>query len=104
MPKTRREFSPEFRREGVALLESSGRPLMKVAAGAGVSPSMLRNWRSGFGGGPAGSGTASPRVSGMPSPADQAAEITRSRRELDPTRMERDVPEKAIGIFAAAPG
>lgn len=31
MPKTRREFSPEFKRETVALLESSGRPLMQVA-------------------------------------------------------------------------
>lgn len=103
MPKTRREFSPEFKREAVALLESSGRPLMKVAAEVGISPSMLRNWRSGVGGGPAGSRAASPSVSGLPSPADQASEITRLRRELDRTRMERDVLKKAIGIFAEAP-
>lgn len=31
MAKTRREFSPEFKREAVALLESSGGPLMQVA-------------------------------------------------------------------------
>ena len=31
MPNARREFSPEFKREAVALLESSGRPLMQVA-------------------------------------------------------------------------
>ena len=31
MTKMRREFSPEFKREAVALLESSGRPLMQVA-------------------------------------------------------------------------
>ena len=31
MPKTRREFSPEFKRETVALLETSDRPLMQVA-------------------------------------------------------------------------
>ena len=47
MPKTRREFSPEFKREAVALLESSGRPLMQVATEVGISPSMLRNWRAG---------------------------------------------------------
>lgn len=35
MPKTRREFSPEFKREAVALLESSGRPLMQVATEVG---------------------------------------------------------------------
>ena len=32
MTKTKREFAPEFKREAVALLESSGRPLTKVAA------------------------------------------------------------------------
>lgn len=43
MAKTRREFAPEFKREAVALLESSGRPLMQVATEVGISPSMLRN-------------------------------------------------------------
>ncbi len=42
-------------------------------------------------------------VSPLPSPADQASEITRLKRELDRTRMERDVPKKAIGIFAEVP-
>jgi hypothetical protein len=40
MTKTRREFSPEFKQEAVALLETSGRPLMQVATEVGVSPSM----------------------------------------------------------------
>jgi transposase len=39
----------------------------------------------------------------LASPADQAAEIARLRRELDRTRMERDVLKKAIGIFAEVP-
>jgi transposase len=39
----------------------------------------------------------------MPSPADQAGEIARLKRELDRTRMERDVQKKAIGIFAEMP-
>ena len=46
MSKTRREFAPEFKREAVALLESSGRPLMQVAGEVGISPSMLRNWQT----------------------------------------------------------
>ena len=103
MPKTRREFSPEFKRETVALLETSGRPLMQVATEVGISPSMLRNWRAVIRG-----GTARPRpvalgVPSLPSPADQASEITRLKRELDRTRMERDVLKKAIGIFAEVP-
>ena len=113
MPKARREFSREFKRETVALLESSGRPLMQVAIEVGISPSMLRNWRAVVRGGTARSRTASPPgLSPLPTPADQASEITRLKRELDRTRMKRDVLKKAIGIpatllgtgFAEVPG
>jgi hypothetical protein len=45
MSKTRREFAPEFKREAVALPESSGRPLTQVASELGIQPSMLRAWR-----------------------------------------------------------
>ena len=107
MTKTRRDFTPEFKREAVALLESSGRPLMQIATELGISPSMLRNWRAVVNDGPprsrAGSRTPTPSVSPVASPADQAAEIARLRRELDRTRMERDVLKKAIGIFAEMP-
>jgi transposase len=103
MPKTRREFSPEFKREAVALLESSGRPLMQVATEVGISPSMLRNWRALARGGTARSIAATSILSPLPSPADQASQITRLKRELDRTRMERDILKKAIGIFAEVP-
>jgi transposase len=103
MAKTRREFSPEFKREAVALLESSGRPLMQVATEVGISPSMLRNWRALVRGGTRSSRSTTPIVSPLPSPADQASEIMRLKRELDRTRMERDVLKKAIGIFAEVP-
>lgn len=104
MPKTRREFSPEFKGETVALLESSGRPLMQVANEMGISPSMLRNWRTVVRAGRARSSAASsPGLPSFPSPADQASEIMRLKRELDRTRMERDVLKKAIGIFAEVP-
>ena len=46
---TRREFTEEFKREAVGLLESSGRPLMQVAKELGIQPSMLRNWRGRLG-------------------------------------------------------
>ena len=107
MAKSRREFTPEFKREAVALLESSGRPQMQIAAKLGIQPSMLRNWRAALNGGAPRSrgGSQAPAAntaSGM-SPADQAAEIARLRRELERTRMERDVLKKAIGIFAEVP-
>jgi len=104
--KTRREFTPEFKREAVALLESSGRPQMQVAAELGIQPSMLRNWRAVLSGEaprlrPAASTMATP--SSVATPADQAAEIARLRRELDHARMERDILKKAIGIFSETP-
>ena len=107
MAKTRREFTPEFKREAVALLEISGRPQMQIAAELGIQQSMLRQWRTTL-----MSGSPPPRPAGLPgaapaspvaSPSDQAAEIARLRRELDRTRMERDVLKKAIGIFAEMP-
>ena len=107
MTKTRREFTPEFKREAVALLASSGRPQMQIAAELGIQPSMLRQWRTTLmisfpppqSSGAPGAAPARPIVS----PSDQAAEIARLRRELDRTRMERDVLKKAIGIFAEMP-
>jgi len=38
-----------------------------------------------------------------PLPADLASENAKLRRELERTRMERDVLKKAIGIFAEVP-
>jgi transposase-like protein len=45
MSQGRRHFMDEFKREAVALLVSSGRPLSRIASELGISPSMLRNWR-----------------------------------------------------------
>ena len=98
MTKTRRDFTPEFKQEAVALLQSSGRPLTRVAAELGIHLSMLRNWRALQNGGVprsratgAGSSLAAATSPSGPSPADQAAEVARLRRELERTRMERDI-------------
>ena len=46
---------------------------------------------------------AQPSAPQPASPADQASEIAKLRRELDRTRMERDILKKAVGIFAEMP-
>jgi transposase len=107
MAKTRREFTPECKREAVALLESSGRPQMQIAAELEIQPSMWRQWCKVLMGESlpprtAGSLGAAP-TSLVASPSDQAAEIARLRRERDRTRMERHVLKKAIGILAEMP-
>ncbi len=104
---TRRTFTAEFKQEAVALLRSSGRPLTRVATELGVQPSMLRHWRAALNGERPRARTPGRAdvVPGpaVPSPADLASENAKLRRELERTRMERDVLKKAIGIFAEVP-
>ena len=80
---------------------------MQVATEFGIQPSMLRQWRATVNGAAscsrsAGLSPASP-TSPVASPSDPATEIARLRRELDRTRMERDVPKEAIGRFSEMP-
>jgi len=42
MGQGHRQFADEFKRESMALLTSSGRPLTQIAAELGIAPSMLR--------------------------------------------------------------
>ncbi len=102
---TKRRFTEEFKREAVALWETSGRLQTEVAAELGIMPTMLRRWQRKLqeSGAPPTSPAAKPPVSTMTSPADQASEIARLRRELDRARMERDILKKAVGIFAEMP-
>jgi transposase len=97
MDQSRRQFTDEFKREAVALLASSGRPLLQIASELGIPPSMLRNWRNRREGRGAG---AAPAVHSVPDPA---AEISRLRRENDRLRMERDILKKAVAIFSEPP-
>src|SRR5262245_29555685 len=103
MGQGRRHFTDEFKREAVALLVSSGRPLSRIAGELGIAPSMLRNWRNGNGGRDAGSAPVS-GAAPTPHPAvDPAAEISRLRRENDRLRTERDILKKAVAIVSEPP-
>jgi transposase len=103
MSQGRRHFTDEFKREAVALLVSSGRPLSRIASELGISASMLRNWRNGCGG-PDGRSARPPIPASAPhSAADPAAEISRLRRENDRLRTERDILKKAVAIFSEPP-
>ena len=96
-----RRFTDEFKREAVALLQTSGRPLIQIARELGIQPSMLRNWRK-IAGMPAGAALpsemqATPAQAG--SPGEQSAEITRLKREVERLRMERDILKKRSPSF-----
>ena len=85
-----------------------------VAAELGLPDRLVRTWlrwaegRTAAGSGaPASTPTMQPAAPARrvgPSPADQAAEIGRLRREIDRVRMERDILGKAALIFGRATG
>ena len=79
MTTQKRVFASEFKRETVALLESSGRPLAHIAAAVGIMPSMLRAWRRSIRSGPLSQAVTAGVIAPLPSPADQASQITKLR-------------------------
>ena len=111
--RQRRVFPDAFKLEAVAAVQG-GRSVSAVAAELGLPDRLVRSWlRWAKGRTAAGSGAPTPprpmqqaaparRVG--PSPADQAAEIGRLRRENERLRLERDILKKAALIFGQATG
>ena len=88
----RRTFSKAFKREAVALAESSGRTNRQVAEELGLHESLLQKWRrqlrkEGTGAFP-GVGTA------------RDEEVARLKRELAQVKRERDFLRDAAAFFA----
>jgi len=94
MPKTP-PYSKEFRLEAVRLLESSGRPIPKLARELGVSAQSLRNWSRQI---DVDEGKAAGLSSG------EREELRRLRRELRTVTEEREILKKAAAFFAKESG
>ena len=91
---TREQFTPEFKREAVQLLESGSRPGSAIARELGIARNQLYKWQTevrarGTGAFP-GSG---PRK-------ERTTEIARLKRELARVTEERDILKKAAAYFA----
>jgi transposase len=80
-------YPPEFRREAVALLKSSGKTVPTLAAELGISPQSLRNWARQI-------DVDEGKAAGLSS--DEREELRRLRRELRTVTEEREILKWAI--------
>jgi transposase len=88
--RVKKRYDEEFRRNAVALVKSSERPLTEIAAELGVSHWNLRDW------------SKSNRKAAVPAANAQEIqrEMSRLRRENEALKNRCDVLKKALGILA----
>lgn len=96
--REKRIYDEAFRREAVALLQSSDEPLAQIAAQLGVSQWNLRDWRKQYG------DSSGRRKPGQSAAARVQAELARLRRENQNLKTQRDILKKALGILAEPSG
>ena len=89
--RAKRRFAEQFRRDAVALVESTGQPVMAVARQLGISHWNLYDWIEVY-----GRGAQSPAAT----IEDLQRVIARLQREKESIQTERDVLKKALGILA----
>jgi|SRR6185369_2956639 len=95
MATERRNYTEEFKREAVRLMESSGKPVAQLARELGLNDNNLYRWRGLY-------GRQRPVSSngGVSSVAELEGEVKRLRRENEILRQERDILKKAMPIVS----
>jgi transposase len=88
--RTRRQFTPEFKRDAVELVRTSGRPIAEIARDLGIYDSTLGNW------------VRQDRIDrgeqdGLSS--DEQAQLRALERENAKLRMERDLLKRTITFW-----
>ena len=95
--KRYRTYTPEFKREALELLKSSGKSAGQVERELGITPGMLLKWRAKY---QVVTGESEPsRLE--PSELEAAKrEIQRLQRELREMAEEREILKKVVSIFS----
>jgi transposase len=85
-------YSKEFKKEALALLESSGQSVHAISKRLGISDKSLAQWKEEV--------ELSDKLQGK----DVRQELKRLKRENERLRMERDILKKATAFFARESG
>ena len=91
--RKRRTFSAEYKAEVVGLVRSSGKSPGQVAKELDLTETAVRSWVR-------QAAMDAKRDPQGPLTSEERAELTRLRRELKTTTMERDFLRKAAAFFA----
>ena len=88
--KTRRKFTPDFKKDAVALVTEQGYAIAKAAQAVDTKENHLRRWKK----------ELEQEASGERLTADERAELARLKRENKELRMEKEILKKASVFFA----
>lgn len=88
--RTRRSFTPEFKKDAVALISEQGYSVAKAARAVDVNENNLRRWKK----------ELEQEATGERLNADERAELARLRRENKELRLEKEILKKASAFFA----
>ncbi|EGV33432.1 transposase IS3/IS911 family protein [Thiorhodococcus drewsii AZ1] len=91
--QSRRQYTEDFKREAVKLVEEQGRGVAEVARSLGVHRSQIERWRIQYG--QVSSSAGAGHLKG-----EEAEELKRLRAEVKQLRMEREILKKAAAFFA----
>lgn len=94
MSKERGQFTAEYKREALRMVEQQQLSVAEVARRLGIKANLLYRWKAQF----AADGEQAFPGSGQQTA--QEAELARLRRENEQLRMERDILKKATAFFA----
>ena len=95
MPSSRPPYSPEFRRQAVELVRSSGGSIPQIADELGVSPQSLRNWVK------QSQLDRRERDDGLTSA--ERDELRELRKRVKRLEQEREILKRATAFFASVP-
>ncbi len=86
----RNRFTPEFKREAVALITEQGYSITQASKAIGTSENNLRRWKT----------ELEQEATGERLKSDERAELARLRRENKELRLEKEMLKKASAFVA----